>query len=166
MNIIYMTIHKLTHEDLQYRNLNKFTDVIYDNFIELNNNPKLLHTKDEINKTLNSEDVLLLFSVDKNKKNKSVLDGFLVGTIMELDDRRKVLFISYIYVAESKRRSGLGTLLMDIAEAEAYKYKCNGVMLIFDTYDAVLVRFYENRTYMLDINLRRFERHDVFYKTL
>ena len=55
---------------------------------------------------------------------------------------------------------------LDIAEAEAYKYKCNGVMLIFDTYDSILVRFYENRTYMLDINLRRFERHDVFYKTI
>ena len=66
-----MTIHKLTHEDLQYRNLNKFRDVIYDNFIELNNDPKLLHTKEEINKTLNSEDVLLLFSVDKNKKSRT-----------------------------------------------------------------------------------------------
>ena len=39
-------------------------------------------------------------------------------------------------------------------------------MLIFDTYKHNLTRFYENRGYMLDINLRRFERNDVFYKIL
>ncbi len=41
-----------------------------------------------------------------------------------------------------------------------------GCMLIFDTQQDNLVRFYEDRGYMLDINLRRYERHDVFYKIL
>ena len=60
----------------------------------------------------------------------------------------------------------MGSEMMDMLEREGYKYKCNGIMLIFDTYNAVLVRLYENRGYMLDINLRRYERHDVFYKTI
>jgi GNAT superfamily N-acetyltransferase len=160
-----MSIQLLTHDDLKHRDLSNFTDVIYNNFIELRDEPKLLHTKDEIHKSLHDDDAVVILSTRK-EQNKVKLDGFLVGKIMELDDRRKVLFISYIYVAENKRRSGLGSALMDYAEALAYKYKCNGVMLIFDTYDPALVRFYENRTYMLDINLRRFERRDVFYKTL
>ena len=160
-----MSIQLLTHNDLKHRDLSNFTDVIYNNFFELRDDPKLLHTKDEIHKTLYADDAVIILATRK-EKNKVKLDGFLVGKIMELDDRRKVVFISYIFVSENKRRSGLGSALMDYVEALGYKYKCNGVMLIFDTYDASLVRFYENRSYMLDINLRRYERRDVFYKAL
>jgi ribosomal protein S18 acetylase RimI-like enzyme len=157
-----MKYHILTHKDLKHSDLSKLTDIIYNNFIELKEDYKLMHTKEKISETLHSDDVLIIIALNEQKK----IVGFIVSQLMELDDRRKVLFINYIYVAESLRKTGMGSEMMDMLEREGYKYKCNGIMLIFDTYNAVLVRFYENRGYMLDINLRRYERHDVFYKTI
>jgi ribosomal protein S18 acetylase RimI-like enzyme len=157
-----MKYHILTHKDLKNNELSKLTDLIYNNFIELKEDHKLMHTKEKISETLHSDDVLIIVALNEQKK----IVGFIVSQLMELDDRRKVLFVNYISVAESLRKTGMGTEMMDMLEAEGYKYKCNGIMLIFDTYNPVLVRFYENRGYMLDINLRRYERHDVFYKTI
>ena len=157
-----MKYHILTHKDLKNNELSKLTDLIYNNFIELKEEHKLMHTKEKISETLHSDDVLIIIALNEQKK----LVGFIVSQLMELDDRRKVLFVNYIYVAESLRKTGMGSEMMDMLEREGYKYKCNGIMLIFDTYNAVLVRLYENRGYMLDINLRRYERHDVFYKTI
>ena len=53
-----------------------------------------------------------------------------------------------------------------IKNDEAQKNKCNGIMLIFDTHKNNLLHFYEGRGFMQDINLRRYEQHDVFYKII
>ena len=157
-----MKYHILTHKDLKNTDLSKLTDVIYNNFFELKEDYKLMHTKEKISETLHSDDVLIIVALNEQKK----IVGFILSQLKELDDRIKVLFVNYIYVAESLRKTGMGSEMMNMLEAEGYKYKCNGIMLIFDTYNSLLVRFYENRGYMLDINLRRYERHDVFYKTI
>ena len=144
------------------KDLSIFVDIIYNNFIELSEDNKLMHTKEKIEENLrNDNSVIIILMNDSNK-----IIGFLTGNIMILDDRRKVFYISYIYVAETERNKKIGSELMDIAEKIAVQNKCLGVMLIFDTYQQKLVRFYENRGYMLDINLRRYERHDVFYKII
>ncbi len=99
-----------------------------------------------------------------NDDNKVI--AFLTGNIIILDDHRKVFYVSYVYVAESIRDQKIGSQVLKQAEKYASENKCIGIMLIFDTHDNKLIRFYENRGYMLDINLRRYERHDVFYKIL
>jgi ribosomal protein S18 acetylase RimI-like enzyme len=151
----------LLHENIIKQDLSLFVNIIYNNFIELNENPKLMHNKEKILESLQSPNAVLIIAM-----NKKTMAGFVMGEIIELHDRRQVLFISYIYVAQSMRSNGLGGELMTIAENFALNNKCLGVMLIFDTHNSNLVRFYEKRGYMLDINLRRYERHDVFYKVV
>ena len=144
------------------KDLTLFVNIIYNNFIELSDDKKLMHTPEKIEESLRKDNsVIILFTNDDDK-----VIGFLTANIMILDDRRKVLYISYIYVAEITRNNKLGSTLLQEAEKTAIFNKCNGIMLIFDTHKHNLTRFYENRGYMLDINLRRFERNDVFYKIL
>lgn len=158
-----MKTYILTHKDINLqKDISLFVEIIYNNFIDLKNNDKLLHNKEEIEKNLRSKNsVIIIFTYDSGE-----IIAFLTSNIMILDDRRKVLFISYIYVAKNERNKKLGSILLKEAEIFAKKINCIGIMLIFDTYQPKLVNFYEVHGYMLDINLRRYERHDVFYKTL
>ena len=153
----------LTHEDLQQQDLSIFVDIIYNNFIYLSQFPKLLHTKDNIYETLRNDNVIVLLTFQENNNECKKITSFLVCQKMELADRRQVLFVNYIYVAENLRHQGFGSKMMDTVETIAVNNKLNGVMLIFDTQNPKLSHFYENRGYMTDLNLRRFEQNDVFY---
>lgn len=158
-----MKTHILTYDDItKQKDLSLFVDIIYNNFIDLKVDYKLMHNKEDIEKNLRSLNTVIIIITNDSDK----IIGFLTSNVMVLDDRRKVLYISYIYVAESERNKKLGSLLLKEAENYASTQNCIGVMLIFDTYKPYLVNFYETRGYMLDINLRRYERHDVYYKTL
>lgn len=152
----------LTYEDLQQQDLSVFVDIIYNNFIYLANFPKLLHTKNNIYDTLRDENVVVLLTF-REDIDCSKITSFIVCQKIELADRRRVLFINYIYVAETLRHQGIGSLLMDTVETIALNNKLNGVMLIYDTNNPKLSHFYQNRGYMSDLNLRRYEQHDVFY---
>ena len=55
--------------------------------------------------SLNPE-VVLLLAMDKKQ-----IVGYLLAEIMTLEDGRKVLFISYLYVAPTMRNKGLGKTL-------------------------------------------------------
>ena len=158
-----MSIIILTKSDIEkQKDLSFFIELIYNNFIELSKNDKLMHTKEKIKENLKSDNSIIIIMLNSDKK----IIGFLTANIMELDDRRKVLYISYIYIAENERNNKLGSKLLNEAEKIAIKNKCLGVMLIFDTHQNNLVRFYEDKGYMLDINYRRYEQNDVFYKLL
>jgi GNAT superfamily N-acetyltransferase len=158
-----MKIVVMEYSDIEkQKDLTFFINIIYNNFIEFANDYKLMHSKEKIEEGLRKEgSIIILLMNDLNK-----IIGFSTGNIMVLDDHRKVLHVSYIYVAESERDKKLGAMLLAETEKIAYINKCIGITLIFDTHQDKLVRFYENRGYMLDINLRRYERYDVFYKIL
>jgi ribosomal protein S18 acetylase RimI-like enzyme len=158
MDIIVMNKDNIKlQKDLSY-----FVNIIYTNFIELAHEEKLMHTREKIEENLRNDNSIIILIMTKDKK----LVGFLTANVMMLDDRRKVFFVTYIYVSETYRNKQIGSKLLDEAEKIGRKYKCNGVMLIYDTSKTNLVRFYEDRSYMQDINLRRYEQHDVFYKIL
>jgi ribosomal protein S18 acetylase RimI-like enzyme len=144
------------------KDLSFFIDVIYNNFIELSREDKLMHTKQKIEENLKSDNSIIILMLNNDKK----IIGFITANIIMLDDRRKVFFVTYIYVAETERNRKIGSELLNKAEGVGKQNNCLGIMLIFDTHQQNLVRFYEDRGYMLDINLRRYEIHDVFYKIL
>ena len=144
------------------KDLSFFIDVIYNNFIELSHEDKLMHTKEKIEENLKNDNSIVIIMLNNDKK----IIGFVTANIMMLDDRRKVIFITYIYVAETERNKQIGSELLNKTELIGKQNNCLGCMLIFDTHQVNLVRFYEDRGYMLDINLRRYETHDVFYKIL
>jgi ribosomal protein S18 acetylase RimI-like enzyme len=158
-----MEIQTLYSDDIKKQDLTLFINLIYNNFIELSEEQKLMHTKEDIEKNLRADNSVIILVLDK-KINKMLV--FLTANIIELDDRRLVFYISYVYTAEKYRNNGIASRIFDVAEQIAHNKKCNGIMLIFDTENKQLYHFYEGKGYMQDINLRRYEQHDVFYKII
>ena len=156
-----MGLIKMEYQELRKQKKDVLVNIIYNNFTDLNDEPKLNHTPESIMKTLNSKDTVLLLFIEHGK-----IGGYLLGEIMILDDGRKVMFISYIFVAKDLRTSGIGTQLLQIISKIASDKYCDGLMLIYDTTQKKLRRFYDRNGFMLDFQLRRFEKHDVFYKLL
>jgi len=157
-----MEIIKLNSNDLLNQDKTMLTKVIYNNFPELVDVPNVVHTEESIKKTLESKNVVLIIALTENKK----IGGYLLGDIMILEDGRKVLFISYLYVANSLRNKGLGKKIMFESFTIGNNEFCDGVLLIYDTTDKQLREFYGKLGFMLDFNLRRYEKNDVFYKVL
>lgn len=156
-----MSIVKLEYSDLKNQNKDLLVKIIYNNFLYLEPEPKLNHNPDAIQEILNNKDVVLFLFMQKGK-----IGSYLLGQIMNLEDGRKVLYISYIFVSKSLRTQGVGSKLMKVAEQYAYQKYCDGVMLIYDTRRKELRRFYDKHGFMLDFQLRRYENNDVFYKVI
>ena len=156
-----MQIIKLEHNDLIKQDLNLLINNIYNNFPQLIDVPGVTHSKQTINNTLNNPEVVLLLAMDKKQ-----IVGYLLAEIITLEDGRKVLFISYLYVAPTMRNKGLGKTLMNKSFDVAADNYCDGIMLIYDTTDRQLRKFYGKMNFMLDFNMRRYEKNDVFYKVL
>jgi GNAT superfamily N-acetyltransferase len=154
-----MGIIKMEYPELKKQKKDVLVDIIYNNFGDLNDEPKLNHTPEAIKKTLDSMKAVLLLFIENGK-----IGAYLLGEIIILEDGRKVMFISYIFVAKDLRTSGVGTKLLQIISKFATDKYCDGVMLIYDTTQKKLRRFYDKNGFMLDFQLRRFEKHDVFYK--
>ncbi len=156
-----MNIIKLDYKKLKTQKKELLIDIIYNNFIYLEPEPKLNHNRDSIKKILDSKDAILFLFIDQDK-----IGAYLLGEILILEDGRKVLFISYIYVAKSLRTANIGTSLLKHAEKYGNEQYCDGLMLIYDTRRKELRRFYDRNGFLLDFNLRRYENNDVFYKLL
>ena len=88
-----MSIIKLEHADLMKHNTTLLVEIIYNNFKDLADTQELNHTKDAISKNLKSENAFLLLYLDNNQK----IGGYLLAEILDLQDGRKVMFISYIF---------------------------------------------------------------------
>uniref|UniRef100_A0A6C0E8Y2 N-alpha-acetyltransferase 40 n=1 Tax=viral metagenome TaxID=1070528 RepID=A0A6C0E8Y2_9ZZZZ len=144
-------------------NMKPFAKIVYYNFPDLISVPELKHTVDDILETLNKNNVLLLLCYDT--KQKTVL-GYLLGYNLKLNDGRHVMYISYVYVANRLRSKGVGSKLMNMCEAVADKRQCEGILLTCNTHDKKVMHFYETKGYMLDLELRRYTKHDVMFKVL
>ena len=153
------SIVALKYSDIRDQDISLLTDMIYRQFENLSYQPKLRHTPMDIQDTLLNENVLLVLLMEKDK-----MIGYLLSYIEHLEDGRRILFVSYVYIAKEYRRRGYGDRLMTYVEDYAHKNKCDGVMLIYDTENVKLVHFYEKRGYMPDLQLRRYDRHEVVYK--
>jgi GNAT superfamily N-acetyltransferase len=72
------------------------------------------------------------------------------------------LHVEYLYVAESLRGQGYGTLLLEAAEAEARKHGCQGVFL--DSFDFQAPEFYKQYGYRVFGQLHDFPPgHTLYY---
>ncbi|ARF09047.1 acetyltransferase GNAT family protein [Catovirus CTV1] len=139
------------------KNTPLFVDTVFNNFSYLAKEEKLKHSFAEINKLLNSPKFKGFFI----KKNNHII-GYLLGEIMNLDDGRKVYYISYLYVSHLFRKHGFASKLLSIVIDLTKNLGLNAVMLICDTENNEVHDFYAKRGFMLDMKLRRYEKHDVF----
>jgi ribosomal protein S18 acetylase RimI-like enzyme len=138
-----------------------FTNVIYNNFIEIADEPMLKHTKDEIKKVFNSSNPQLYIILVKNK-----IASYLLGEIIKLNDNRNVLYITYIYTSKNFRESGFGSKLMETAEMICKKKKLNGIVLTCNTEDPYIYDFYLKKGFMPDLQLRTYGKYEVVYKPM
>jgi ribosomal protein S18 acetylase RimI-like enzyme len=153
------TIVELKHADIINQDTSLLTDMIYRHFDDLVNYPILKHTHRDIQYILLNENVLLLILLEKDK-----MIGYLLAYKEHLEDGRRILFVSYIFIANQYRRRGYGDRIMTYAEKYAKNNRCDGVMLIYNIENIKLVNFYEKRGYMPDLQLRRYDKHEVVYK--
>lgn len=139
---------------------NKLVNMIYYNFIELTKYPELKHNKKELLRLITSKDMKLILILI----NKKIV-SYLIGENMELNDGRRVFYISYIFTCKKFRGQGLATKLMNYIEKYAKKFNFDGIMLTSDQDDEYIDNFYKLRGYMPDMILRQYKKHDVMYKT-
>lgn len=138
------------------KGLDSFINAVFNNFIELVNQPKLLHTKPDIYKLLmspNFRGYLVYY-------NKSIV-AYLLGELKTLADGRKVFFINYLFVAPSSRKQGIASKLLNSVNGYVHQNSYDAVMLICDTENPKVYDYYLKRGFMLDLVLRRYERYDV-----
>ncbi len=144
-------------------NYSLLTDTIYENFRHLKKFKELNHTKKYIKENLSDSNNFIILCIDKNIDK---IIGYLTGYSLILDDGRTVMYISYIYIVDKFRKNGIGSELLDICENYSNKENLDGLLLTFDTDDEKLMKFYEKRYFTLDFNLRRYQKYDVYYKSL
>jgi ribosomal protein S18 acetylase RimI-like enzyme len=156
-----MSVIVIKPDKLKKRKSYKLSQTVYDNFIELAKYPNLKHTREEIERILDEGKAIFCIIMYKNK-----IVAYLLGEVISIGDRRTVAYITYLYTASKFRNNGLASKLIDYIEHFCTRNRLNGVMLICDTEDKKVYDFYQKRGFMLDPNLRRYERYDVLYKSL
>ena len=87
-------------------------------------------------------------------------EGQLVGGLLGFTDRGWAR-IEIVIVAEHARRQGIGTLLLDAAEAEARKRECHDAWL--DTFSFQALPFYEKCGYSIFGQLENYPNEHVRY---
>lgn len=133
-------------------------NAIYNNFVYLNQFPELMHTKEEILKTLTEKNNIIYLVYDGHK-----LIGYLVADIRFFPDNRYGCYISYFYVSQKYRGKKIGSKLLEkLIQKCRYEY-LNSVVLTCDTHDTNLVKFYQKYNFIPDEVLGGSDRrHNVF----
>lgn len=146
---------------ITFEKSHKFVDMIYKNFIELCNYEELKHNKKELKRLVTCQTAKILL-IMVNKK----IAAYLVGKVMELNDGRRVFYISYIYTSKHFRRQGFCSKLLNFVEDMSKKFGFDGIMLTCDTENEQIYNFYLMRGFMPDLILRKYDKHDVMYKKI
>lgn len=92
----------------QVKNIDRLAKIIYINFMDLQNQPDINFTIEDITSTLSSSNFLGWLLIN----DEGTILGYMVGEIKELNDGRNVYFLSYFYIIKKYRGKGLGFKLM------------------------------------------------------
>ncbi len=88
----------------QMKNIDRFAKIIYINFMDLQNQPDINFSIDDINSTLTSSGFLGWLLL----KDDGTIVGYIVGELKDIGDGRFVYFLSYFYIVKKYRANGLG----------------------------------------------------------
>jgi ribosomal protein S18 acetylase RimI-like enzyme len=154
MSIIIINKNKLLSSKLKI-----FTDVVYNNFIDLKEVHQLNHTKKYIYETLKC-DTAQVYLIMVNKK----IASYIVGKITVLNDGRHVLYISYLYTSVQFRGSGYASKLLKLADKVCDKNMLDGIVLTCNSEDTNLYDFYLKKGFMPDLLLRTYGKYEIMFK--
>lgn len=139
------------------KNSSLLADVAYNNFIYLTKFPELMHTKQDIIKTLQADGNLCYLLYDGNN-----LIGYLIGDFRTLPDSRYAYYVSYLYISKQYRNKKLGSRLMDKIIKKCQDNGTKFIILTCDTQDDKIIRFYQRYGFKVDSYLGGNKRHNVF----
>jgi ribosomal protein S18 acetylase RimI-like enzyme len=108
------------------RNIERLAKIIFLNFIELENQPDIQFSIEDIKSTLSSSSLIAWLLLDDDSK----IVGYLIGTGKELGDGRYVYFLSYFYIIKKYRGSGLGRRMLLICMDYIAKANIKFILLI------------------------------------
>ena len=113
-----------------------FTDLIYQNFIKIAQYEQLKHNKQEIYNLLSKSSHFFIVYIVQNK-----ILGYILGEIINFE-KKKILFITYIFTSPKHRNIGLGHKLMNYVDQYALSNNCIKIMLTCDTEDKKIYCWY------------------------
>ncbi|MCJ7637962.1 MAG: GNAT family N-acetyltransferase [Nitrososphaeraceae archaeon] len=149
MNITIIKTPRINNPEL-------LANIAYHNFKYLTKYPELQHSIDDIMKTLQLEGNLSYLLYD-NKK----LIGYMIGDFRTLPDNRYGYYISYVFIMEKYRNSGLGSKLMDMIIQECQDRGVSWIVLTCDSRDKKIVRFYEKYRFAIDKSLNGVDQNKI-----
>lgn len=136
------------------KNKNKYIEIIYKNFTNLINT-EVVHSKQDIQRILNSDNYYGFFLYFKNK-----LVGYAISEISIIQDGRKVLFLNYLYISSVYRRKGYGKLIMNkVIDYTKNELGINFIILIVEKNKISNINFYKKLGFVnenLFYNLKNF----------
>jgi ribosomal protein S18 acetylase RimI-like enzyme len=153
----------LPHDNFFYKeisslsNVDAFVNIIFLNFPELIQIEKLKHTKEQIKKLLTSNKMNGFLVYNK----KGVLIAYIIGELINLNDRRTTFYISYLYVANKYRKKGIAKKLMSLIVSKCRKIGIRNITLTVDTDNKSIYDFYLKWGFMPDQILRTYDKYDV-----
>lgn len=92
----------------QVKNIDRLAKIIYINFLDLQNQPDINFSIEDITSTLSSSNFLGWLLLDDSGR----IFGYMVGELKDIGDGRFVYFLSYFYIIKKYRGNGLGFKLM------------------------------------------------------
>ena len=124
-----------------------FVDIIYENFIELENKKRVVHSHEEIKRLLLNVNNYCLISVDQDMKT---INGYLIGENIMIKNKN-VFYLTYIYVSKLDRNKKIGSTLIDKLIGEYCKRnKMNEIKLICENR---MYEYYKRWGFKKDINI-------------
>jgi len=92
----------------QVKNIDRLVKIIYVNFMDLQNQPDINFTIEDITSTLSSSNFLGWLLLN----DSGTIVGYMIGQLKDVGDGRYVYFLSYFYIIKKYRGSGLGSKMM------------------------------------------------------
>lgn len=150
---------KYTGNQLEGRNIRKFMEVIYKNFSGLQNTEGLNHTRWEINRLLTSRKSIIIIAIIHGQ-----IVGYLVAENTVLENLRQLMHIAYLFTSPIHRNKGIASCMLNLIQQYAKEQNINTLSLTFDTYNKSLEKFYLDKYFMYDPDLRSYRRYDMLVK--
>ena len=144
------------------RNIERLAKIIFINFISLENQPDIQFSIEDIKSTLSSSSLIAWLLLDDDSR----IVGYLIGTAKELGDGRFVYYLSYFYIIQKYRGTGLGKRMLLMCIDYITKINIKFILLISQI-GSPAYRLYMNLGFLPDpvITLRNKDYKLLIYYT-
>ena len=155
MNIQNLKLIEISSTDIS-KSVNKLVPIVYNNFIDLVDQPNVKHTRKDIYELLTSDDLFGYIILYNNN-----IIAYSFGLSSTMADGRHTHYLSYIYVAPKYRHLKIGTMTLKKLINHCQQSGIPFIVLTCDTQDKKLMNFYSKFGFIPDPLLKSDNRHDV-----